>query len=443
MKKAILTAAALLAVLTSPAGAEHRGEPLRNLADVLSDTLATHESLAIASESTEQARLRKRRFSMSLTPEVTFQTFGRRSNPVPQPGSGMPDQDATTSYGYSLNLSQALYTGGRAFAAWRGAGALESAAHLQEDLVGRDLITAAAEAYYSVLSATEAVRIGEQAVVRARRHLSLAERRLELGEGIVTDRLRAEVNLAQVESDLTGFRNSLANARDGLSRLCGCSLAKDPEPVAPLAHLDGEVEELVKEAVARRLEREQDRYGIKAAEEDVKEKKGRFLPAVALTGSYFGSGEEYTNQESGWEAAVVLSVPLYERASRYYVLRESQSALRQAELREAGRVRDISLEVSRLYNSARASKTVIGTFTKQVELAEENLRLAEKRFSVGLADSIETVDTQTALLSAQVNLTAEKLRYEIAKLRLLKAMGRDLFPDLLGEPGQTAMENTP
>jgi outer membrane protein TolC len=435
MKYILSITAALILGAAASAGAEHRGEPLRTLADVLRDTVTTHEGIAIAVEDSEQARLRKRRFSMSLTPEITFQTYGRRSDQVPQPGSGMPDLDVQTSYGYSFNLSQAVYTGGRAFAAWRGAGAQEKAAQLQVALVSRDLITAAAEGYYSVQSTTEAVRIGEQAVVRAQRHLELAEKRLELGEGVVTDRLRAEVNLAEVESDLIGFRNALDNARDGLSRLCGCSLAADPEKVEALPAVEEDVETLIKEAVARRLEREQDRHGIESAEEDVREKKGRFLPAVALTGSYFGSGEEYTDQESGWEAGLTLSIPIYQRASRYYILRESQSALKQAELREAGRVRDISLEVSRLYNAVRSSRAAMDTFAKQVELAEENLRLAEKRFSVGLADSIETVDTQTALLSAEVNLTAEKLRYEIAKLRLVKALGRDLFPEMLAGAG--------
>ena len=67
-----------------------------------------------------------------------------------------------------------------------------------------------------------------------------------------------------------------------------------------------------------------------------------------------------------------------------------------------------------------------------MELAAESLRLAEKRFDVGLADSLEAVDSQTALLQAETALTAETLGYETAKLRLAKALGRPIFPEVFG-----------
>jgi hypothetical protein len=38
------------------------------------------------------------------------------------------------------------------------------------------------------------------------------------------------------------------------------------------------------------------------------------------------------------------------------------------------------------------------------------------------------VDTQTANLSSQVSLTGEVLRFEVAKLRLYRALGREIFP---------------
>jgi outer membrane protein TolC len=40
------------------------------------------------------------------------------------------------------------------------------------------------------------------------------------------------------------------------------------------------------------------------------------------------------------------------------------------------------------------------------------------------------VDAQTALLDAEVKLTAEVLTYEVAKLRLYRALGREIFPQI-------------
>ncbi len=233
-----------------------------------------------------------------------------------------------------------------------------------------------------------------------------------------------------MKSDLIRFRNALADARDRTRRISGRPLSEDPEMVKFLPEVTGTIEDLVEEALAARPEVDRDRYNVRAAEENVREKKGRFLPSLFAAASYSGIGEEVGEQTTGWEAGLFLEFPIYERASRFYLLKESRSVLRQARLSMDNLAKDIALEVSKLHNALRASESQIGTLRKQVEFAAENLRLAEKRFAVGLADSLELVDTQTANLSSQVNLTGEILRFEVAKLRLYRALGRDIFPDV-------------
>jgi len=420
-------------LLARPASAEDF--PSRNLPDVLRSTVERHEALGIAAEEVKKATSQKKRYLMSITPDISFQAYSRR---VGTPTGSGGDEDTSgptffpegTWHGYNVSLSQPLFTGGRAIAAYRGAGDQESSLVIQEELVRRDLLVAATEAYYGVLAAMEAVRVGEQAVVRADRQLQLAVRRLDLGEGLVTDKLRSEVNLAQVTGDLTRFHNLLADARDQVRRISGRPLADVPAGVDRLAEITGDVDALVAEALGARLEREQDRLHIQIAEQDVKEKKGRFLPALFLAANYFSSGEEVGDQRDGWDAGLFLQMPIYQRASRFFLLKESKSGLRQAQLQYDGGAKDIALEVRKLYNALEASSVRLGTLRKQVEFARENLRLAEKRFSVGLADSLETVDTQTALLESEVNLTSETLVYEVAKLRLYRALGRGIFPDV-------------
>jgi len=423
----------LTLALVLPAGGEEG--PSRGLDDVLASTLETNEAMDIVAEDVLQAESQKKRYLMSLTPDLTLSAYRRRlgssSGTIGDgEGAGANFFPEGTRYGYTLSLTQPLFTGGRALAAYRGAGDQESALVIQEELTRRDLLVAATEAYYGVLATMETVRISEQAVVRAERHLELADKRLELGEGLMTDKLRAEVNLADVTGDVTRFRNFLADARDRVHRISGRSLAQSPAGVVPLEEITGTVDSLIAEALKTRLEREQDRLSIDAAAEDVKEKKGRFFPIIYFNANYFGSGVKIEEQEDGWDAGVFLELPIYKSASRHYLLKESKSAFRQAQLRDDARAKDIALEVSRLYNAVEASGTRVTTLRKQVELARENVRLAEKRFGVGLADSLETVDAQTALLDAEVKLTAEVLTFEVAKLRLYRALGREIFPQI-------------
>ena len=419
-----LLAAVFVLLSSSPAVAEG---PVGTLDDVIRLTVTRHESIEIAGESVEQARLMKNRYLMSLTPDISLQAYGKRGDAPPPPNGAGPDEDEKTTYGYAVTLTQPVYSGGRATAAYRGAGKTENALRLQRDLTARGLRVTATEAYYGVLSWMEAVRVGEQAVARAEKHLERSRRRLELGEGLLTDKLRAEVNVADVSASLIGYRSGLADARNQVERLCGCTLAESPAAVTPLEPIKGSVDELVEEALKGRLEVKQDSLGVMAAEEDRREKKGRFMPALYVAASYYGSGEEYDDQESGWEAGLYLEFPIYQRASRYYLLKESDSVLRQTKIRGEGRGRDIALEIKGLHNSLTSAEARIETLRKQVELARESLRLSEKRFDVGLADSLEAVDSQTTLLGAEVSLTAEVNLFEVSRLRLLNALGREFM----------------
>ena len=59
--------------------------------------------------------------------------------------------------------------------------------------------------------------------------------------------------------------------------------------------------------------------------------------------------------------------------------------------------------------------------------AAENLRLSERRYEVGLADSIEVADAQGADVAARVGLATAGYRLETLTLRLRNALGRELF----------------
>ena len=54
---------------------------------------------------------------------------------------------------------------------------------------------------------------------------------------------------------------------------------------------------------------------------------------------------------------------------------------------------------------------------------EKGLRIAQLQFERGDADNRDVVDAQESLLAARNTLVSEKVRYEIARLRLLRDLG--------------------
>jgi outer membrane protein len=420
---ALLTVAALL--IFPPYRGAAEPSPTRTLEEVVAAALASEESLRIAEAEVRKAEQRSRRYLLFLTPDVRLQGTYLRIGAEDTDENGGPESGDT--YAWSLALNQPLFTGGRATAAYRGQKDQEAALRLGAELARRSLSLEAAQAFYTALGAAEAIGIGEQAVALARRQYELAARRVQLGEAVLNDQLRAEVSLRRFESELAGLRSTLAQSREAVRRLSGRELAADPVVPAPLPPIAGSDEALVAEALAARKEPERARLAVAAAEEDVREKQGRFLPTLALNAAWGETGEEISNRDWSWSAGLVLDVPIYQRGSTPYEVRESRLGLEQERLRAEATARDIEREVRDLLREIEAARSVVESLRRGVAAAAENLRLAGRRYEVGLADSIEVADAQNADVVARVGLVAAGYRLEMLTLRLRNALGRELF----------------
>jgi outer membrane protein TolC len=106
---------------------------------------------------------------------------------------------------------------------------------------------------------------------------------------------------------------------------------------------------------------------------------------------------------------------------------EAKVGLEQERLRAAAAASDIEREVRSLLRELEAARSVVASLRLGVAAAAENLRLAERRYEVGLGDSLEVADAQQADLVARVGLATAGFRVETLTLRLRNALGRDLF----------------
>jgi outer membrane protein TolC len=66
----------------------------------------------------------------------------------------------------------------------------------------------------------------------------------------------------------------------------------------------------------------------------------------------------------------------------------------------------------------------IGITKKNIEQAEENFRTISQKFKAGNALTTDVTDAQTALLQAKVNNIQAYIDYELASVRMDKAIGK-------------------
>jgi outer membrane protein len=105
-------------------------------------------------------------------------------------------------------------------------------------------------------------------------------------------------------------------------------------------------------------------------------------------------------------------------------VREAKARLRQVEQRLSDLTHSVSVEVENSYLNLRTVSSVIIQLQAEATYAGDNYNAVAKQFQHGLADSIDIIDANTLLVTAERKLSNAKYDYMLAVLKLKRATGR-------------------
>jgi outer membrane protein TolC len=84
----------------------------------------------------------------------------------------------------------------------------------------------------------------------------------------------------------------------------------------------------------------------------------------------------------------------------------------------------IELDVRLALDGLRSADDQVKVAKEGLDLAENELTQARRRYEAGITNSLEVTDAQTRLERARDNLTAALYSYNLARIDLAQAMGR-------------------
>ena len=82
------------------------------------------------------------------------------------------------------------------------------------------------------------------------------------------------------------------------------------------------------------------------------------------------------------------------------------------------------MEVRQAELTLRSAKRKLANAQRELELAQKTFKMASELYDAGVADSLEMVDSHTALYMAELNAAREKLDYNYSILNLQLATGQ-------------------
>ncbi|MGD2294649.1 MAG: TolC family protein [Candidatus Aminicenantes bacterium] len=346
---------------------------------------------------------------------------------------GQPPQrvemDFTRDYQMSLSLSVPLFLGGRLVSGVKQA--KFNKLSTEESLKQSEHMTVfnTKRTFYSYLLAQEFVRVAEEAVAVAEKHLNNVKTMYEVGMASKFDLLRSEVQLANLQPQLIKAKNNVKVAELSLKTLLGVDLAQPLNIQGELTYepYEPDLEEALTTALQMRPEIQQLKYQKMMADELLKISRGSRYPTVAITGAYNVWADEFNFKEDTWQSYyainLAVSVPLFNGFASSAKVAQAESMIKELELNKKGLEDMILFEVRQAVLKLTEAKESLSSQEKNVEQAEESLRIAELNFSEGLATTLDVSSAQAALSQAKTNYTQALFDYVVSLAELDKAKG--------------------
>ncbi|MCX5825827.1 MAG: TolC family protein [Deltaproteobacteria bacterium] len=288
------------------------------------------------------------------------------------------------------------------------------------------LLRFVASAYYNVLMARKVLEIAESNLERLSKYRDAAEKRLRIGEVTKTALLRAEGELSGAKSDRLQAQNGLELAMAVLARNAGI---KDDFTLREGAAAEGDVPALNvfrERAFAMRADLKSMEVQKQIAADQIKYAEGAFWPTVSASAGYVGFDQHPPasglNRESIY-GGVALNFPIFDGGLRRAEVSEAKARERQAVLFYEDLKKGIGIEVQTAYLDLVTQKGILQFLDDQLAFARDNYQAVARQFDFGLSNSLDVLDANTLLVSAQTKAVSAVYNYRLALLRMKKATG--------------------
>ncbi len=424
MKQIII--AFILFLLTVIAGSDVIYAEEYSLGDLYRIALERSEIIKISEENLYITERDKDRAAAALIPDLSaFVNYTRYTEDKLSSTGSVIQPDVSASWG--LRLDQSFSLSGRELTAFRVS--KENIEKSRYDLyaVKESYLFNLSSAYFDVLRAEKNVDIAKANVERLTKHRDAARIRLEVGEATKTALLRAEAELSGRQSELVRAENGLELSKSALAKIAGISrdfTLKEEPLTGPEGVLS--LTPLKEEALSERAEIKAAELQKRIAGEEVKYAKGAYWPSLSVEGVYSRKDEDpasaFINKESIY-GGLKLNFPFYEGGMKRAETRQAEARRRQAEFIYEDLKKRIDVDVERAYLDLMTQVRIIKSLEDQLAFASDNYNAVSKQFQYGLADSIDVMDANTLLVTAERELANARFNYRLAGLKLKQTTG--------------------
>ena len=340
-------------------------------------------------------------------------------NVPPELRQPIADERTNTSLNTSVGINYNIFTAGRVQAQIRAAREQVRINQLEVERQGEQTRLDVSFAYYELQRADEQVRISQSAVRNAERSLADAQALFDAGLGTRFDVLRAQVQLARENQNLTAARSDQQTRRRDLARLLSLPQSVNlvaADPVALAGLWNPSLEQSIVLAFQNRAELQQRLAERNFNREQRRVARSERFPQLSLFFNYnlldvFNDG---LGLADGYTAGARLRWSIFDGGAANARVAQEEADIAIAETQFANDRNRIRFRVEEAYFALQSNLQNIQTATVALEQANEALRLARLRFQAGVGTQTEVIDAENDLTRAEGDRVRAILDYNRA-----------------------------
>lgn len=341
--------------------------------------------------------------------------------------------DIRNVYVGAITVEEPIYVGGKIRAYNKVTAYAKELAETQLSGEDQKVLVTVDEAYWQIVSVANKLRLTDRYVEL----LEQMDRNVEImkQEGVATasDQLSVRVKLNEAQMTQIKAQNGLALSKMLLCQLCGMPLDSE---ITLQDEMNETLEIPADEVTYTQENLYENRPELKSLQlavnmYDLKSKivRADYLPTVALMGNYLitnpSASDGFANDFHGmWNVGVVARIPVFHFGEGMNKYRKAKSdvILTQYQLDDAkGKV---SLQVNQYEKKIAEADSRLEMALRNMENAEENLRVANIGFKEGVVESSLVLAAQTAWLQAHSEEIDARIDRIMATIYLRQATGQ-------------------
>jgi outer membrane protein len=331
---------------------------------------------------------------------------------APSPTPFITTEQSDISYTISVLGTQLVFNG-TTWPSIRGTFFQRDGAYFSFRNILDQLIAIVKTQFYQVVVNRELIKVQEQSVHLLESQLKDQQNRFEAGTVPRFNVLQAEVALYNQIPQLITAQNNYRIAQLQLAKTIGLDFnplrGEGPplEVVGEMPYIPRNIAlvDAIELGKQRRPFLKQARANILNQKEQVRATAGQWLPSITTTGGgewvSSPTNSSWHDISKGWIAQVQGSMPIWDSGQIAGQVIQQRALLSEAKITYDDDVRQVELEVQTAYSNLQQNRELIKSQEKNVEQAEEAVRLAKARLDAGAGVQLDVLNAQVQLLTAQ------------------------------------------